>query len=144
MAKKQKKKLVEHVEMPTHAELEKRGVTDVIQRDQFILVSAILNLYATVSDGSEEVEFGSPHYDKAVAFVCELSQVGNASAFFGHLDAAAAAMASERASEREMRELLRAAILLLKEKGVTRDEFLRFKDKCSDGKPESDSDRKEK
>lgn len=140
MAKRQKKKLVEHVEMPTHAELEKRGVTDVLQRDQFILVSAILNLYATVSDGSEEVEFGSPNYDKAVAFVCELSQVVDASTFFGHLDAAAAAMASER----EMRELLRAAILLLKEKGVTRDEFLRFKDKYSDGKPESDSDRKEK
>ena len=139
MAKRQKK-LVEHVEMPTHAELEKRGVTDVLQRDQFILVSAILNLYATVSDGSEEVEFGSPNYDKAVAFVCELSQVGDASAFFGHLGTAAAAMASER----EMRELLKAAILLLKEKGVTRDEFFRFRDKYSDGKSESDSDRKEK
>ena len=133
MARKQKKKLVEHIEMPTHAELEKRGVTDVLQRDQFILVSAILNLYATVSDGSEEVEFGSPHYDKAVAFVCELSQVGDASSFFGHLDTAAATMASER----ETRELLKAAILLLKEKGVTKDEY-------SDGKPESDSDRKEK
>ena len=140
MARKQKKRLVEHIEMPTHAELEKRGVADVLQRDQFILVSAILNLYATVSDGSEEVEFGSPHYDKAVAFVCELSQVGDASSFFGHLDTAAAAMASER----ETRELLRAAILLLKEKGVTRDEFLRFKDKCSDGKFKSDSNRKEK
>ena len=48
------------------------------------------------------------------------------------------------ASERETRELLRAAILLLKEKGVTRDEFLGFKDKCSDGKFKSDSNRKEK
>ena len=140
MAKRQKKKLVEHVEMPTHAELEKRGVTDVLQRDQFILVSAILNLYATVSDGSEEVEFGSPNYDKAVAFVCELSQVADASTFFGHLDAAASAMASER----ETRELLRAAILLLKEKGVTKDEFFRFKNKYSDGKFKSDSSRKEK
>ena len=140
MARKQKKKLVEHVEMPTHAELEKRGVTDVLQRDQFILVSAILNLYATVSGGSGEVEFGSPYCDKAVAFVCELSQVGDASAFFGHLDAAAAAMASERGT----RELLRAAILLLKEKGVTRDEFFRFRDEYSDGKFKSDSNRKEK
>ena len=140
MAKKQKKKLVEHVEMPTHAELEKRGVTDVLQRDQFILVSAILNLYATVSDGSEEVEFGSPNYDKAIAFVCELSQVVDASTFFGHLDAAASAMASER----ETRELLRAAVLLLKEKGVTKDEFFRFKNKYSDGKFKSDSSRKEK
>ena len=140
MAKRQKKKLVEHVEMPTHAELEKRGVTDVLQRDQFILVSAILNLYATVSDGSEEVEFGSPNYDKAVAFVCELSQVSDASTFFGHLDAAASAMASER----ETRELLRAAVLLLKEKGVTKDEFLRFKNKYSDGKFKSDSNGKEK
>ena len=140
MAKKQKKKLVEHVEMPTHAELEKRGVTDVLQRDQFILVSAILNLYATVSDGSEEVEFGSPNYDKAVAFVCELSQVADASTFFGHLDAAAAAMASGR----ETRELLRAAILLLKEKGVTKDEFVKFSNKYSDGKFKSDSNGKEK
>ena len=139
MAKKQKK-LVEHVEMPTHAELEKRGVTDVLQRDQFILVSAILNLYATVSDGSEEVEFGSPNYDKAVAFVCELSQVADAPTFFGHLDAAAAAMASER----ETRELLRAAILLLKEKGVTKDEFVKFSNKYSDGKFKSDSNGKEK
>ena len=140
MAKKQEKKPVGHAEMPTHAELEKGGVADVLQRDQFILVSAILNLYATVSDGSEEVEFGSPNYDKAVAFVCELSQVGDASAFFGHLGTATAAMASER----EMRELLKAAILLLKEKGVTRDEFFRFRDKYSDGKFKSDSDRKEK
>lgn len=140
MAKRQKKRLVEHIEMPTHAELEKRGVTDVLQRDQFILVSAILNLYATVSDGSEEVEFGSPNYDRAVAFVCELSQVADASTFFGHLDAAASAMASER----DTRELLRAAVLLLKEKGVTRDEFLRFKNKYSDGKFKSDSNGKEK
>lgn len=140
MAKRQKKKLVEHVEMPTHAELEKRGVTDVLQRDQFILVSAILNLYATVSGGSGEVEFGSPNYDKAIAFVCELSQVADASEFFGHLYAAASAMASER----ETRELLRAAVLLLKEKGVTKDEFLRFKNKCSDGKFKSDSNGKEK
>lgn len=130
MAGRQKKRLVEHIEMPTHAELEKRGVTDVLRRDQFILVSAILNLYATVSEGSEEVEFGSPNYDKAVAFVCELSQVVDASTFFGHLDAAASAMASER----ETRELLKAAILLLKEKGVTRDEFFRFSNKYSDGK----------
>lgn len=140
MAKRQKKRLVEHIEMPTHAELEKRGVTDVLQRDQFILVSAILNLYATVSDGSEEVEFGSPNYDKAVAFVCELSQVADASTFFGHLDAAASAMASER----DTRELLRAAVLLLKEKGVTRDEFLRFKNKYSDGKFKCGSNGKEK
>ena len=129
MAKKQKK-LVEHVEMPTHAELEKRGVTDVLQRDQLVLVSAILNLYATVSDGSGKVEFGSPYCDKAVAFVCELSQVADTSAFCGHLDAAASAMASER----ETRELLRAAILLLKEKGVTEDEFVKFANKYSDGK----------
>ena len=140
MARKQKKKLVEHVEMPTHAELEKRGVTDVLQRDQFILVSAILNLYATVSDGSEEVEFDSPSYDKAVAFVCELSQVVDASTFFGNLDAAASAMASER----ETRELLRAAVLLLKEKGVTKDEFVEFANKYSDGKFKSDSNGKEK
>lgn len=140
MAKRQKKKLVEHVEIPTHAELEKRGVTDVIQRDQFILVSAILNLYATVSDGSGEVEIGSPDYDKAVAFVCELSHVVDASEFFGRLDEAASAMASER----ETRELLRAAVLLLKEKGVTKDEFLRFKNKYSDGKFKSGSNGKEK
>lgn len=140
MAKKQKKELVCHLEIPTHAKLEKMGVTDVLQQDQLILVSAILNLYATVSGGSGEVEFGSPYCDKAAAFACELSQVADASAFFGHLDAAAAAMASER----ETRELLRAAILLLKEKGVTMDEFVKFSNKYSDGKFKSDSNGKEK
>ena len=130
MAKRQKKEPVRHMEIPTHAELERKGVADVLRRDQLILVSAILNLYATVSGGSGEVEFGSPYCDKAVAFVCELSQVGDASAFFGHLDAAAAAMASERGT----RELLRAAILLLKEKGVTEDEFVKLSNKYSDGK----------
>ena len=140
MARKQKKEPVGHLDVPTHAELEKRGVTDVLQRDQIVLVSAILNLYATVSGGSGEAGPGSPYAEKATAFVSELSQVGNASAFFGHLGAAAAAMASERG----MRELLRAAILLLREKGVARDEFVKFANKYSDGKFKSDSNRKEK
>ena len=130
MAKRQKKELVCHLEIPTHEELERKGVADALRRDQLILVFAILNLYATVSDGSGEIELDSPYCDKAVAFVCELSRIVDASAFFGRLGAAASAMASER----EARELLRAAVLLLREKGVTMDEFVKFSNRYSDGK----------
>ena len=140
MARKPKREPVGHLEIPTHEELERRGVADILRRDQLILVFAILNLYDTVSDGSGEVDLGSPYCDRAVAFVCELSQVADASEFFGHLDTAASAMASER----ETRELLRAAILLLKEKGVTKDEFVKFSNKYSDGKFKSDSNWKER
>ena len=113
---------VHHTGPSTHEELEKRGVTDVLQLDQLILAEAILNVYATVTDDREPLRSDSKQVEAVSAFVCELSKIHDGVAFFSQLEGLATIMRGERAC----REVCGAAIRMLRDKGVTRDDFEKF------------------
>lgn len=125
MAKKQNKPAVEyvpHAGPSTHEELEANGVKDVLQRDMLILVEAILDVYSTVTGDTGPLRSDSNPVKAATAFVYELSQVRDSIAFLSQLDGLAVIMRGERA----YRDVCGVAIRMLKDKGVTQDDFDKF------------------
>ena len=123
MAKEQKvAAYVHHTGPSTHEELEKSGLTDVLKRDQMILSEAILDLYATVTEHKKPIEVNSRTVESVFSFICELSQIRDDVAFISWLEGFTTIMRGERA----YRDVCGAAIQMLKDKGVTQDDFNEF------------------
>lgn len=118
-------KYVRHEGPSTHEELEKNGITDVLQRDRLILAEAIQILYTTVTKDEKPIEAEPKPVESVAAFVYELSQIHDGCAFFAQLEGLATIMRGERM----YREVCGAAVQMLKEKGVTQAEFQKFVDK---------------